>query len=82
MERSGSSRRTDEAWEDSKNGFAQVKCERQGDVESVDVVVVGAGLSGLVAAKRLADHGLDVRVIEAKSRVGGRLMLGGFKLLG
>lgn len=73
MERSGSSRRTDEAWEDSKNGFAQVKCERQGDVESVDVVVVGAGLSGLVAAKRLADHGLNVRVIEAKSRVGGRL---------
>lgn len=50
-----------------------MKCERPGDVESVDVVVVGAGLSGLVAAKRLADHGLNVRVIEAKSRVGGRL---------
>lgn len=36
------------------------------------VVVVGAGLAGLTAATGLAAHGLDVLVIEARDRVGGR----------
>jgi monoamine oxidase len=40
----------------------------------VDVVVVGAGLSGLVAAERLAQHGRDVLVVEARDRVGGRVL--------
>jgi putrescine oxidase len=38
-----------------------------------DVVVVGAGIAGLSAATRLADHGLDVAVLEARDRVGGRV---------
>ena len=37
------------------------------------VIVVGAGVAGLVAAKRLSDRGLDVLVLEARDRVGGRL---------
>ena len=38
-----------------------------------DVVVLGAGLAGLSAARDLAAGGADVLVLEARSRVGGRV---------
>ena len=37
------------------------------------VAVVGAGVSGLVCAKVLAEYGLDVLVLEASDGVGGRV---------
>jgi squalene-associated FAD-dependent desaturase len=42
------------------------------DVISPDVVVVGAGFSGLAAAVRLTRRGARVLVLEARARLGGR----------
>ncbi|MFE5626769.1 flavin monoamine oxidase family protein [Streptomyces virginiae] len=38
-----------------------------------DVIVLGAGLAGLTAARDLAAGGVDVLVVEARDRVGGRV---------
>jgi monoamine oxidase len=41
-----------------------------------DVVVIGAGLSGLTAARELVGRGFDVVVVEGRDRVGGRTFSG------
>jgi oxygen-dependent protoporphyrinogen oxidase len=38
-----------------------------------DVIVIGGGIAGFAAALRLKDRGLDSLVLEAESRVGGRM---------
>ncbi|MFI6843494.1 NAD(P)/FAD-dependent oxidoreductase [Kitasatospora sp. NPDC050467] len=56
------------------------RARRQSDP---DVVVVGAGLAGLAAARVLTGHGLTVHVLETTDRVGGRMAtreLDGFRL--
>jgi monoamine oxidase len=39
-----------------------------------DVIVVGAGAAGLAAASMLVDGGCDVLVLEARERIGGRIL--------
>jgi monoamine oxidase len=46
----------------------------QGNAADLDTVVVGAGMAGLTAARTLAEAGVRVAVIEARSRIGGRIL--------
>jgi monoamine oxidase len=53
---------------------ALTACASQDDVDAADVIVVGAGLSGLCAARELIRRGKDTLVLEARNRVGGRMV--------
>ncbi len=39
-----------------------------------DVIVIGAGIAGLTAARTLAEQGIRVVVLEARNRIGGRIL--------
>ena len=45
---------------------------------SCDVAIIGAGLAGLCAARRLAASGIEPLVLEARARVGGRTLTSHF----
>ena len=42
-------------------------------MKQADVVIIGAGVAGLAAAQRLVARGIDVVILEARDRIGGRL---------
>ena len=44
----------------------------EASIESVDVIVIGAGFAGLTAARELGQAGLSVITLEARDRIGGR----------
>ena len=43
------------------------------DHDHIDVLIIGAGMAGLAAARELGRAGLTVRVLEARDRIGGRV---------
>ncbi len=43
-------------------------------METWDVIVAGAGIAGLAVARQLGNAGLKVLVLEARNRVGGRIL--------
>ncbi|HEY6934255.1 MAG TPA: FAD-dependent oxidoreductase [Marmoricola sp.] len=55
-------------------GSAEAATLQGGLPRRVDCVVVGAGISGLVAARDVARRGGSVLVLEARDRVGGRVL--------
>lgn len=48
-------------------------CRASGSKLDAEVIVLGAGLSGLHAARLLSEEGKDVLVLEGSDRIGGRL---------
>lgn len=38
-----------------------------------EVIIIGAGIAGLAAAKEMKKNGLTVTILEGRDRVGGRL---------
>src|SRR5260221_9486804 len=58
----------------ARPAFDPRRCDRgmSARVADHDVAVIGAGAAGIGAARRLIENGLDIVVLEARERVGGR----------
>lgn len=52
--------------------LANTACKAK-DIKQEEIIVIGAGISGLSAAKTLKTQGYKVKIIEARNRIGGRL---------
>ncbi len=48
-------------------------CDKIIEPNGIEVLVIGAGIAGLAAAKDLSENGYTVKVLEASEKIGGRL---------
>ena len=55
----------------SKNGQVSGASVKRTDT---DVIVIGAGAAGLSAARELSQHGFRATILEARDRLGGRIL--------
>lgn len=60
-----------------KSGIEQVKKARQAPTPQDDfensVLIIGGGISGIIAAKEISDNGFQVTIVERKKDIGGML---------
>ena len=74
LEQNTARARADDRWELGRPRPDRLAARaRPGPAVSRDVLVLGAGLAGLAAARDLAAAGADVEVLEARERAGGRV---------
>jgi len=62
------------AAEAAKKKPKQKKVTKKPAAKKADVIVVGAGIAGLTAARNVVKAGKSVLVLEARDRVGGRML--------
>jgi len=63
----------DSSWANGVSVDTATSWSKPEPVDSVDVIVVGAGMAGLACAGALKEAGASVVVLESRARVGGRI---------
>lgn len=53
--------------------YSKVKSIMSTEVQARSVIVIGAGIAGVAAARALTDRGFRVTVLESRGRIGGRI---------
>lgn len=61
------------AYNSTKNGFSCYEWKHSSNFKLENIIIIGAGLSGLHLAYLLKKKGIEAKIIEARPRLGGRI---------